>query len=246
MNGHNNPTPESIIKDITLELLRINDITVTTEEHSLISDTIMHNSSGGFLSVHQDKCYTALNIDAVTPEIEDNNKRYLFNGVLMVWLEKAHGLELASPREDTAEVRNDSTKSLRVPIKTYTLTPKGLEVALKLQEHEDNERRFEQQSGISLILQDNSSKSVTTARWALALSVVLVIFGGYRVYQLEQKILSHSNMEQRIHSAEEEYSRLDEEVVRLKGELNRLIPVDNDKGKPVAVIVYSNTPATKP
>jgi hypothetical protein len=49
-------------------------------------------------------------------------------------------------------------------------------------------------------------------------------------------------MEQRIHSAEEESSRLDEEVVRLKGELNRLIPVDNDKGKPVAVIVDNNTP----
>jgi hypothetical protein len=121
----------------------------------------------------------------------------------------------------------------------------GLDVALKLQEHDDNKERFKQQSAISNVLKDNSSKSVATARWALALSVVLLGFGGYRVYQLEQKILSHSNMKQRIHSAEEESSRLNEEVVRLKDELSRLISVDNDKGKPVAVNVDSNKPATE-
>jgi cell division protein FtsL len=127
---------------------------------------------------------------------------------------------------------------------TIKINEKGFEAALKLQEHEDNHERFEQQSGISKVLQSNSSKSVLTARLALALSVVLVSFGGYRIYQLEQKIMSHSNMEQRIHSAEEESDRLDKEVVRLKGELSGLISVDNDKGKPVAVIVDSNKSAT--
>jgi cell division protein FtsL len=251
MNEHNNATPETLIKNITLELLKAGDITVTTEDFGKSTGIIAYGSSGGSLSEHQQKLYESLGMAATTPDIEGieddvNAKRYHINGILLMWLSKAQILGLTTLRRRNAELINNKGSKVDIQLKTFALTPQGLDVALKIQEHDDNERRFEQQSGISDVLKDNSSKSVFTARLALALSVVLVIFGGYRVYQLEQKILSHSNMEQRIHSAEEEYSRLDEEVVRLKGELNRLIPIDNDKGKPVAVIVDSNTPATEP
>jgi hypothetical protein len=251
MNEHNNATPETLIKNITLELLRVGDITVTTEDLGRSTGIIAYGSSGGSLSEHQQKLYESLGMAATTPDIEGieddvNAKRYLINGTLLMWLSKAQILGLATPRGRSAELTNKNGSKVDVQLKTFALTSQGLGVALKIQEHDDNERRFEQQSGISKVLQDNSSKSVATARWALAISIVLVGFSGYRVYQLEQKILSHSNMEKRIHSAEEESSRLDKEVVRLKGELNRLISVDNDKAKPVAVIVDSNTPTIEP
>jgi len=251
MNEHNNATPETIIKNITIELLRYGDITVTTENFGVCTDIIPFGSSGGFLLEHQQKLYESLRIDATqlsAESIEDNSngKRYLINGALLMWLSKTQVLGLALPRDRNIEVDNKDGSKATVLLKTFALTSQGLDVALKIQEHEDNERRFEQQSGISKALQDNSSKSVTTARWALALSVVLVGFGGYRVYQLEQKILSHSNMEQRIHSAEKESSRLGKEVVILKDELNILTAIGNDKSHPVAVIVDSNAPATRP
>jgi len=249
MNEHNNPTPESIIKKLSIELLRCDSIVIVSDTFASMADNINYNNHNTPLSEHHTKCIKVLGIDSVIPSnVELKKKCILNNKILASWLLKAETLGLASVRMETTGLIKPSKDNTdgRVTTRSYSITSKGLEVALKLQEHEDNERRFEQQNDISKVLQDNSSKSVTTARWALALSVLLVSFGGYRVYQLEQKILSHSNMEQRINSAEEESSRLNGEVVRLKDELNRLISVDNDKGKPVAVIVDSNTPTTEP
>jgi len=96
---------------------------------------------------------------------------------------------------------------------TISLSIKGLETTLKLQEHDDNESRFIQQKEISETLKKNSTKSVFTARLALALSALLISIGGYRVYQLEQKILSHDAIELRISNTETELNRLKNENV---------------------------------
>ena len=108
---------------------------------------------------------------------------------------------------------------------TVVVSAKGLETALKLQEHADNTSRFEQQKNISKELKRNSDRSVTTARWALVLSVVLVSIGVYRIHQLEQKILSHTTMETRINSLDAEVTRLNTnnaEVAVLKGRIDTL------------------------
>jgi len=72
---------------------------------------------------------------------------------------------------------------------------------MKLQEHDDNERRFnsqkesteaqieisQSQKQISTALKNNSDKSIKTARWAIFLTVIAIIFSGIRLYYLEQK-----------------------------------------------------------
>jgi hypothetical protein len=91
----------------------------------------------------------------------------------------------------------------------------GLDVALKLQEHDDNKERFKQQSAISDVLKDNSSKSVTTARIALGVATVVMIssissaaINYVRLNKLEQKILSHDAIELHIRSNEAKINEL--------------------------------------
>jgi hypothetical protein len=109
--------------------------------------------------------------------------------------------------------RNPDGKAIIGGRYALTLSEKGLDVALKLQEHDDNERRFKQQSDISEVLKGNSSKSIVTAWVALVVSIALVGLSIYRVHQLERKIESHTTIETRINS-------LDAEVKELKKKMN--------------------------
>jgi hypothetical protein len=91
----------------------------------------------------------------------------------------------------------------------------GLDVALKLQEHDDNKERFKQQSAISDVLKDNSSKSVTTARIALGVAVIVMIssissaaINYIRLDKLEQKFLSYDEIELHIRSNEAKINEL--------------------------------------
>jgi hypothetical protein len=91
----------------------------------------------------------------------------------------------------------------------------GLDVALKLQEHDDNKERFKQQSAISDVLKDNSSKSVTTARIALGVAAIVMVssissaaINYIRLNKLEQKILSHDAIELHIRSNETKINEL--------------------------------------
>jgi len=104
-----------------------------------------------------------------------------------------------------------------VSVKMYyvTLNSKGVDVALKLQEHEDNKERFEQQSAISKVVQDNSSKSVTTARIALGVAAIVMVssissaaINYIRLNKLEQKILSHDAIELHIRGNEAKINQL--------------------------------------
>jgi hypothetical protein len=91
----------------------------------------------------------------------------------------------------------------------------GLDVALKLQEHDDNKERFKQQSAISDVLKDNSSKSVTTARIALGVAAIVMIssissaaINYIRLDKLEQKFLSYDEIELHIRSNEAKINEL--------------------------------------
>ena len=86
----------------------------------------------------------------------------------------------------------------KTPRIIYSLTGKGFDAALKFQEHEDNEKRFNNQIAINEVLKENSTKSLRTAKVALLLSSVLIFLGIYRVHQLEQKITSHQSIESRL------------------------------------------------
>lgn len=238
---------ESMRKNFLTLLLKRKDITVIETDTRMTKEIVCDGHSDCLYDM-QLNLITEAECELPEKDIEPS----LINATLQEALDELVDLDLSIRGIGKAKIETGNHTTLLNTL-VYRITPKGLDVALKLQEHTDNEQRFkqqidisEQQKGISNELKINSSKSVVNARIALALSIVLIAVGGYRIYQLEQKILSHSNMEQRIQSAEEESSRLDEEVVRLKGELSRLISVDNDKGKPVAVIVDSNTPATAP
>jgi hypothetical protein len=91
----------------------------------------------------------------------------------------------------------------------------GLDVALKLQEHDDNKERFKQQSAISDVLKDNSSKSVTTARIALGVAAIVMIssissaaINYIRLDKLEQNFLSYDEIELHIRSNEAKINEL--------------------------------------
>jgi hypothetical protein len=211
MNEHNNPTTETIIKKLTVELLKHDFISVVPEGIGKATDKIKHENSDKTLAEHQDLCMDLLGINQIIPELEKKNKLFLSNSVLMAWLRKAETLGLASFEMSTLKLIEGAgiTINDKFKMSNYSITSKGLETALKLQEHEDNERRFEQQSGISKVLQDNSSKSVTTARIALGVAAIVMVssigsaaINYIRLDKLEQKILSHDEIKLLIRSNE--------------------------------------------
>jgi hypothetical protein len=248
MKKYEHPTPETIVKKLTIELLRRDNITIVDDFASAMTDNITHNSTNKSLAVHQRECAKEIGFDAIVTQTNIEERMRATNKLLASWLVKIESLGLANSRDESTGLCKaiEDGGDGRARVKAYSITPQGLETALKLQEHDDNRDRFKQQKIISKTLQTNSTRSVYISVSALCISILLVGLSAFRTYQLEEKIMSHDTMKQRIHSAEEESSRLDEEVVRLKDELNRLISVDNDKGKPVAVIVDSNKPATEP
>lgn len=131
--------------------------------------------------------------------------------------------------EDSDEYGNPAYHKL-------TVNDKGLEVIMKLQEHDDNERRFnsqkesteaqieisQSQKQISTALKNNSDKSIKTARWAIFLTVIAIIFSGIRLYYLEQKVASNSNLNQRISNLEKNYNTLKHENMALKNIIERI------------------------
>ncbi|RTR40996.1 hypothetical protein EKG38_03550 [Shewanella canadensis] len=131
--------------------------------------------------------------------------------------------------EDSDEYGNPAYHKL-------TVNAKGLEVIIKLQEHDDNERRFnsqkesteaqmeisESQKLVSEALKSNSDKSVTTARWAIGLTVIAIIFSGIRLYFLEQKITSNDTINDRISGLEKQYNTLENENIMLKDSIERI------------------------
>lgn len=95
----------------------------------------------------------------------------------------------------------------------------GLDVALKLQEHDDNRDRFEQQKAISKTLQTNSTRSVFIAVSALCISVVLVGLSAFRAYQLEEKILSHDAIQLHIRNNETKINELSDKGVSIDSQV---------------------------
>jgi hypothetical protein len=85
-----------------------------------------------------------------------------------------------------------------------TLNSKGVDVALKLQEHDDNKSRFQQQRNISRV-------SLVVAATALALTAIMVLLAVQRLSLLEERILSHDTIEHRIKNNEKELNRINTE-----------------------------------
>jgi hypothetical protein len=109
---------------------------------------------------------------------------------------------------------------------TYVITSKGLDACLKLQEHEDNERRFEQQTGISEIIKKNSSESVKTSQKALKVSYYIsclallgIVLSFLRLDALQEKVVSLDNLESRILHMESKPKELIKENKLLEAEL---------------------------
>jgi len=227
------PTPETIIKKLATELLRKDTIVVVSEALSINSDNIKYVDSDESLAEHQSGCVAALGLYGVIPELPEQNKKYLDNLLLGTWLVKAESLKLAIAREKTVGIVNPAAGSEdgKVKVTSYSITPKGLEIALKIQEHEDNKERYEQQSNISETLKTNSTRSLYTAWGALFLSTVLIGLGIYRLYLLELKILSHENIGVRISNAETELGKLRDKNDLLVKELEEF------KNKPVTTVV---------
>jgi hypothetical protein len=216
---------ESMRKNLLTLLLKRKDITVV-ETNTLMTKEIVCDEHSSCL--YDMQLPILIESGFALPE-EDLSPR-LLNDTLKTALNDLVDLELSKIEAGKASIRDENHTTLLDTV-VYQITPKGLDVALKLQEHEDNERRFEQQKGISKELKKNSDRSVLTARVALVLSVVLVCFGGYRVYQLEQKILSHSIMEARMNTTDLELGKLRDKNDLLVKELEAF------KNKPVTTVV---------
>jgi hypothetical protein len=223
------PSTVARIKNLTIALLNYDSIVVVADHISGKANTL--KVKGAYKSIAEqqrafcDYAYSEVEDDdyrdyeAVkkAPEPLTKNGMYLTNRELTSWLNQLESLELVRPNSITVGMltREDSEEDVLTDAINYTISSKGLEVALKLQEHIDNKRRFEQQKSVSLVMKRNSTKSVATGKVALVLSVILILFGGFRVYQLERKILSHEVLEQRIHDMGVEVFRLNDEMLPL-------------------------------
>lgn len=232
-------TTEDIIVNLTMGMMRIETMAVTSSNKYQEISKITHN--GKPLIQHLEDCITILGYEP-SPELTKEGRVELINGLLTTSLNKLVTLELVKYGSISAVfIDPESRPETNIQLRTFEINSKGLEVALKLQEHGDNESRFRQQTDISKVLKDNSTKSVLTARVALALSVVLVCFGGYRVYQLEQKILSHSIMEARMNTTDLELGKLRDKNDLLVKELEAF----KDKPVTTAVAQVDDTHQTK-
>jgi hypothetical protein len=96
------------------------------------------------------------------------------------------------------------TSEVNAEMYFVTLNSKGVDVALKLQEHDDNKSRFQQQRNISRV-------SLVVAATALALTAIMVLLAVQRLSLLEERILSHDIIEHRIKNNEKELNRINTE-----------------------------------
>jgi hypothetical protein len=120
--------------------------------------------------------------------------------------------------------------------KSISLTVRGVDVALKLQEHEDNDIRFNQQSEfskeqlvisesqnkISKALKKNSDRTVIAAAVGAGLTLAAVFIGVFRLYQFEQKLVSHEDIDTRISELKKNYNSLALDNEKLKATIQLL------------------------
>ncbi len=92
-----------------------------------------------------------------------------------------------------------NSKAENIKLTCCFLTKEGIETALKIQEHRDNERRFTQQLNISDTLRKNSNRSVAISAAALTITIVALIFAFIRLERTD-KILKMT--ERRLSLAE--------------------------------------------
>jgi len=147
----------------------------------------------------------AVEADCELPESDIDPS--LLNNTIQMALDDLVSLGLSKKGKGKAKIVVGNNTTL-LDTDAYQITPKGLDVALRLQEHDDNERRFEQQKAISETLKTNSTRSLYTAWGALLISCTLVVIGGIKIYQLDQKISSHTTMEKRINTTDIELGKL--------------------------------------
>jgi hypothetical protein len=136
------------------------------------------------------------------------------------------------------------------------LTPKGIDAVLKIQEHDDNERRFQQQSEISTTLKSNSTKSLWIAWGALIMSTALVYLSYERLNKLEDKIISHNDIDISIKTLEDKSNTLALENEKLKSAITLLkeskpedksntLALENEKLKSAITLLKESKPEYK-
>lgn len=76
-----------------------------------------------------------------------------------------------------------------IAIDKVYINEKGLEVALKMQEHFDNEQRYIEQSKISTVLKDNSSNSLKVSIGALVCVFIGFVFSYERIQIAEDQLM---------------------------------------------------------
>jgi len=192
-------TPEEIIKNLTLALLKDNTITVSESEFGNSTRHIFKDPEGA--SLNQRQIQYAHLFGMHPSALPDELMRDWLNGAILSWLDRLKGLGLADV-EHRKENYNRTIDHIEIVIVAdYSITAKGLETALRLQEHSDNEARFKQQKIISIT-------SVCVAVLALVLTTALVVLGAMRLDLLEQKTLSHEEIKLHIKSNEAKINEL--------------------------------------
>jgi hypothetical protein len=192
-------TPEDIIKNLTLTLLRDNTITVCQPEFSNGTRHISHDLESNTL--YQRQMQYAHLFGIAQSALPDELIKDFLNDIILSWLNRLKELELAGVKHRKEKYSRTFDHIQIVTVADYSITAKGLETALRLQEHSDNDTRFKQQKKISTV-------SVCVAALALVLTTALVSLGVMRLDLLEQKILSHNAIELHIKSNEAKINEL--------------------------------------
>jgi len=234
-----NTSPEAVLKNVTKELLRNDHITIIKEE--LGTDTGIIVKSVRAKSLYEYQCEHMVSLGIKIPKMSDMAGAHIINSILTQWLSRADKLGLVEKNTEARQRQPRDSGMDFVDVVKYTLSSRGLDVALKLQEHDDNKERFKQQSAISDVLKDNSSKSVTTARIALGVAAIVMIssissaaINYIRLDKLEQKILSHDEIKLRIRSNEVRMMRLDSAgmITNPFNPVNQITPTSEGRTRP--------------
>ncbi|MDK1289772.1 hypothetical protein [Pseudoalteromonas umbrosa] len=130
----------------------------------------------------------ACNIDVKKTNCERAYLSSVYHHIHVV-MDRAASLELVNIEEKSPkDIKDDTYLAYK-----YTLTSKGLETVLKLQEHEDNKRRHE--ASLS-----QSRKAFVVSVLALITVIVSTIFSYYRLSFYENQVLSPSSEQVKLKS----------------------------------------------
>ncbi len=97
-------------------------------------------------------------------------------------------LKLITSRESGRYTAVDGDLVHGAPIYEYTLNDKGLEVVLKLIEHEDSEKRFDVQTSINERLKRNSNISLLLSSVFLVIAIAGLKFSYERLIMTERRL----------------------------------------------------------